>query len=180
MKAKLQRLLTIAFFCGILLNYNHAFAQQVKFLPLSESLDLALKQNQTIIAASQEIKASEAKIREARLNWLPKFNFSADIYHHEKTPYLQSATQEVEIIPGIKIPASFLSSSGNKYYYSNLALSATNLLIDSGKVSSQIAKMLTLKNISEINFLEAKNNTIYKTKENYYKLNYYRLKAVCC
>ncbi|MBI5400149.1 TolC family protein [Candidatus Saganbacteria bacterium] len=138
---------------------------------MSESVNIALKSNQSILAASQEVQASQARFREALLNWLPKFDFNANVYHYKKEAFQdQSITSEVEIAPGIKVPASLLAAAGSDYYYSNLGLSVTNLLFDSGKVSTQITKASIQKELAKLKLLETEKDTAYQIKENYYKL----------
>ncbi len=157
--------IVVLIFCSV------SFATQLKTLTLSESINIALEQNKSIAAAKQDVKASEARLRESVLNWFPHFSFNVDSHYYKKTPYqANGATTEVEIIPGIRIPSSFLATTGNEYYDTDLGLSITQLLFDSGKVSSQIVKARANLALSKLTLLRTMRDVNFQIRKSYYQL----------
>lgn len=146
-------------------------ATEVVYLSLNESVNRALLHNESIIAVKQDVKAAQSRLKEAILNWLPNFNFSIDSHYYKKLQHQESGlTDEVEIIPGIKIPSTFLASRGNKFYDTDIALSVNQLLFDSGKISSQIAKAKNELEFSKLNLSKSESNITFQVIEDYYKL----------
>lgn len=148
-----------------------ALSLPVHALTVSECINIALASNEVVVAAEKGITASEARLREAVLNWFPHFSFSVDSYYYKKTPYQGAGgTSEVEIIPGIRLPANLLSSTGNEYYDTYLNLSVTQLLFDSGEISAEIAKARANLELSKVNSQKVKQDVRLEVTECYYEL----------
>ncbi|MFC1571320.1 TolC family protein [Candidatus Margulisiibacteriota bacterium] len=147
-----------------------ATTAQAKYLTLSEGLDLALANSPSIIAAGQDIKTAKSRAKQAVLAWLPQFNLYLNSSYYKKTPFGENGTGEVEIAPGIRIPAGFLSTSGQEYYDTSMGVSMTQLLLDSGVVSAQIRKAQLNLKLSELEFLEAKGQLSLEVTRKYFRL----------
>lgn len=153
----------------LILSFFGISAAETQPMDLSQSILYALKNNESVNAAEQEISAADSRFREAIQNWLPKFNMSANMNYYKKTPY-QDVTGVVEIVPGIKIPAQYLLSSGFEYYNTNFTLSATQSLLDSGIISANIAKARMNLELARIRYLRAKLSLSSRMTECFYKL----------
>ncbi len=151
LKRKSIYVLVITF---ILFSSSSSFSEG-KYLSLEESIDFALKHNQTILIAQEELKKSQAKITKAQASIFPNLTVNA-VYTH------------LGEIPSISFAGQSFGFSEEDTYSGGLGLQ--QLLYTGGKVKGarEIAKLYA--DFAKENLEEKKQKVIFEVKKSFYTI----------
>lgn len=132
-------------------------------LTLSRAVDLAIRNQPTIAGQTSRVKASEAKIGQARSNWFPQVSAGAG-YGRTKPV---TGGRGVALAPG---STGLSASSGNSYedYSSDLTLNQN--VFDFGRTSSQVKIQDLNTQSSRFNLENTLDDVAFNVKQAFFVL----------
>jgi outer membrane protein TolC len=148
----------------LLLMPIHSYAEEAKVslevFTLEESIDIALKNNHGLRAASEKITGAKEKSWEARTLFLPKFKAESSYTHLGEAPSL-------DMEAGILTPQALSIEMGDDNMYSARAV-VQQPLFTGGKISSLNKQARNNLEAAKYNYEGAKQNLILQVKEAYF------------
>lgn len=152
----------VTLFCWPIASYGESLAPG-EVLTLSRAVDLALKNQPAIAGQTSRVKASEAKIGQARSNWFPQVSAGAG-YGRTKPV---TGGRGVSLAPG---SSGLSASSGNSYedYSSDLTLNQN--VFDFGRTSSQVKIQDLNTQSSRFNLENTLDDVAFNVKQAFFAL----------
>ena len=142
----------------------YSYAQESKpkteALTLEESIQIALKNNHGLRAASEKVTGAEEKRREARTLFLPKFKAESSYTRLGEAPSL-------DLEAGVLTPQALSIEMGDDNMYSAQAI-VQQPLFTGGKISSLNKQARNNLEAAKYNYEGAKQNLILRVKEAYF------------
>lgn len=145
--------------CILIFSISTAYSEEP--LNLEQCLDMALKNNNTILNAQAQMMDSKLLKNVARSNFMPSVNAGVGYGHSENGPSSQK-----RIIGGVPVPAQPRSTSSQ--YSSNVSLNQT--IWDGGYSIANFKKSGLTSKAAELNFEDTRQTIIYNVEGAYLEL----------
>ncbi|MFQ5865226.1 MAG: TolC family protein [bacterium] len=162
---KLIEFIFLIFAICILTASGFSQVQSPVVLSLDQALDLATKNNESILIANNDVKSSGALIREAWADAFPQITFNGIYTRNFKQPVI--FLPQIFVFPGGDpnklVPVRF----GSKNSYA-MSLTLEQTIYQSGKVASGIKAASLFKKFSKEGFQAVKSNVIFEVKKAFY------------
>ena len=141
-------------------SYAEEAKTKLEVFTLEESIDIALKNNHTLKAASEKITAAEGKSWEAKTLFLPKFKAESTYTHLNEPPSLG-------LKAGVLTPQALSIKVGDDNMYNAQAV-VQQPLFTGGKIFSLNKQARNNLEATKYNYEEAKQKLILQVKEAYF------------
>ena len=171
-----RNILTLFYRLGVLIVLMGLFvfpvaghAEEIK-MTLREAIVRGLAYNQSIQAKMKEVESEKQHVYEAVRSWLPRISFKVDTNYYKKDNFSQGGTGGVEIAPGISIPGSLLSSTGQAYFKSALGANFEQLLWDDGVVRGEWLRAVANLRLREAELAKEKQEVAKQVVQFFYDI----------
>lgn len=164
-------LLLVSLSCLLLVPAT-AFSQQPlaanEELGLSRAIDLALKNQPSIQASASQVKASEARIGQAKSSYYPQINVSADYTRYR--PANSSRSDGIGGIPADAGAAPGISTNNGPFNRYSSTADLNQNVFDFGRTPNQVAIQKSLTESARFDLQNVREQVVYDVKAAYFNL----------